>query len=121
MMNLPTLAETARLILLIGHLLSMAFVFGAALAGLSLKRVPKGLVHGALGALGFGILLVLLMEFAPTMAVNHMKVGIKLLIALAVAFFAWRAEDHREQPGARRDLTVVAALTGVNVAVAILF
>lgn len=107
-------------ILLVFHLLAMAYVFGGAIAGLSQKRVPKGLVHGALTALVLGIIMVVVREFQPEETVNHMKIGIKLVVALAVCFFAWRAEKRENPEAARPDLMTAAGLTAVNVAIAAL-
>ena len=96
----------------------MAFVFGGALAGLMARRVPRALTHGALTALIVGILMVMVRELQDGVAVNHMKIGIKLVISLAVCFFAYRAEKRDNPDAARPDLIAAASLTAVNVAIA---
>lgn len=105
-------------ILLVFHLLAMAYIFGGSIAGLALKRVPKGLTHGALTALAVGVLMVVVREFQDGVTVNHMKIGIKLIVTLAVCYFAWRAEKRENPEAARTDLIAAAGLTAANVAIA---
>ena len=112
--------DTLVNILLVFHLLAMAFVFGGAIYGLTQKRAPKALLHGALTALVVGLVMVLVREFQDGVTVNHMKIGIKLIVNLAVCFFAWRVDRRKDFAGARTDLIAVAGLTAANVAIAVL-
>lgn len=107
--------DILRIILVIIHLLSWALVLGLAVAGLSRRDVPKGVLHGALGAFVTGLLLVGVREMAD-MDVNHIKIGVKLLVALGVTVLAYLAE--KKEDGARW-LGPIAGLTALNVALAV--
>lgn len=97
------------------HFVSWALVLGFAVAGMRARTVPRGLMHSAAGALLTGLLIVGLREMGD-MPVNHLKVGVKLLLALVIAILAWRAE--KRQDGA--SLGPLAGLTLGNMAVAVL-
>ncbi|MDO5727337.1 MAG: hypothetical protein Q4Q03_05385 [Bowdeniella nasicola] len=110
--------NTVVTIVLIFHLLAMGYVFGGSLISLQLGKVTPGLIHGALSALGLGIVMVVMRELQADYVVDHLKIGIKLIIGLAVCFSVWYAQHHRERRSAA--LVTSAALVGVNVAVATL-
>ena len=97
------------------HLLSWALVLGLSVGFLRRREVPKGLMHGAIGALVTGLLIVGVREMGD-MDVNHVKVGIKLVIAAVVAFLAVRAE---RRGGGEKLLAPVAGLTVLNMAIAV--
>lgn len=79
--------------------------------------MPKGLLHGALGALLTGLLLVGVLEMGDG-DVNHMKIGIKLLIALVVTGMAfWGGRKDELKPGF---FGLIAGLVAANVAIAVL-
>ena len=110
--------DIVRSLLLIVHLLSWALVFGYALSALKTKEMPKGLLHGALGALLSGLLLVGVIEMGDG-DVNHMKIGIKLVVALVVSGLAIWGERRDEKLSAGF-FGGIAGLVVVNVAIAVL-
>lgn len=81
--------DLLRSLLIILHLLSWAFVFGASFAGMKQRAMPKGLTHGAASALLTGVLLVGVIEMGDLYDLNHMKIGIKLVLAILVTVFAF--------------------------------
>ena len=109
--------DILRSYLLILHLLSWAVVFGTALAGLRQRVMPAGLLHGALGALITGILLVGVLEMGDY-DVNHVKIAIKLVIALAITgmVFWGNRKDELDKPF----FGAIAGLVAANVAIAVL-
>lgn len=96
------------------HFLSWALVLGLSVAGLR-GGVPRGLMHAGLGALLTGVLLVGLREVNQA-EVDHVKIGIKLALALLVAVLAWRAEKAAD---GRKLLAPLAGLTTVTMGVAV--
>lgn len=107
-------------ILVVLHLLSWAIVLGGALVSLRDPKLPKGVFHGALMALLTGILLVGLYEMADIAAINHIKIGVKLILAGAVTALAAYGSSHQEKVS-RGFLGALAGLTAVNVAIAVLW
>lgn len=108
-------------IVLVIHLLGWALALGMAVAGLRGGFLPKGATHGVLTALVAGIVLVGLAEMDGG-DVNHIKIGVKLVIALAatvVAFLGDRA--RRDDVKGSPMIPTLAALVVVNVAVAVLW
>lgn len=81
--------EALRLVLLVLHLLGLATVVVGLLR--QLNRAEKGVdglvAHGATLQLVTGLLLVGVLE-ADDADVNHVKIGIKLVVALAVVGLA---------------------------------
>lgn len=109
--------DIVRSILIILHLLSWALVFGYAIASLRTKEMPKGLLHGALGALATGLLLVGVAEMNDY-DVNHMKIGIKLVVALVISGMAiWGGRQEKLSAGF---FGGIAALVAANVAIAVI-
>src|SRR5690625_147615 len=104
------------------HLLGWAIVLGGALANMRQPKLAPGVLHGALTALIAGIALVGLAEATSSGPdeINHMKIGIKLIIALVVAGMAiyGRRNDNIVSRGY---LGGIAALTVVNVALAVIW
>ncbi|CCH76448.1 conserved hypothetical protein [Nostocoides japonicum T1-X7] len=110
-------------ILLVLHLLGMA----AILAGWTAYRMGAGkalapLVWGARAQIVTGLLLVGLNE-ADDQAVNHAKIGVKLLVALGVVACAEiaNARGRREKGEVRTLVDAAGALTVVNVCIAVLW
>lgn|SRR5690625_1996674 len=101
------------------HLIGWAIVLGGALANMRTPKVISGMLHGVLTALVTGIVLVGLAEMGDG-EVNHLKIGIKLLVALiATALVIYgRRNDDRVTTGY---LGGIAGLVVVNVAIAVLW
>lgn len=79
----------------------------------------KGLVHAALTALALGIIMVGLREMQADYVVNHMKIGIKLVLALAVCFFSWRATRVTDRSAQRQSLIATLVLVAINTVIAV--
>ncbi|GAB2504930.1 hypothetical protein GCM10027063_50240 [Promicromonospora xylanilytica] len=103
------------------HFASWALVFGGSIASLRTKALYKGVSHGAMGAAAAGIIMVGIAEMGglwddggPSMA----KIGVKLVVALAVAVLAVLAVRKGEDvsPGLKGS---VLGLTLVNILVAV--
>ncbi|GAA4285062.1 hypothetical protein GCM10022261_25930 [Brevibacterium daeguense] len=80
--------EILREILLFLHLIGMAIIIGSYFAFIRTPRVAPGMLHGAYLQLATGLLLVAVLEMGDG-DVNHMKIGIKLLLAILTAVFAF--------------------------------
>lgn len=109
-------------IVLILHFIGLAGIIGGWLATIKAPYMAKGILHGAILQVVTGILLVGLREMQDDFDVNHMKIGIKLLVALVilvVAIIGVRMEARAQ--GSTRTLANVAGILGVvNVAIAVL-
>lgn len=105
----------------VAHLLGMAAIIGSAVF-VARGAVTPALVWGARAQLVTGILLVGLVQ-ANDEEVNNAKIGVKLLVAIAVAACAEiAAAKQRKGAGARPQLVhAAAALALLNVAVAVLW
>lgn len=108
-------------LLVLAHLLGMAAIIGSAVF-VARGSVTPALVWGARAQLLTGLLLVGLAE-AGDDPVNHAKVGIKLVVAIAVAACAEiAAAKERKGQGARPQLVNGAgALAVLNTAIAVLW
>jgi hypothetical protein len=103
------------------HFASWALVFGGSIASMRTKALYKGVSHGAMGAVVAGVIMVGIAEMGglwddggPSMA----KIGVKLVIALAVAVLAVLAVRKGENvsqglKGAVLGLTLVNILVAV--------
>lgn len=101
------------------HLIGWAMTFGGALANMRTPQISKGMLHGVLTAIVTGILLVGLAEMGD-FGVNHMKIGIKLIVALgAVAMVIMGQRDQKKVTTGY--LGGVAGLVVVNIAIAVLW
>ncbi|WP_209325427.1 hypothetical protein [Brevibacterium renqingii] len=80
--------EILREILLTLHLLGMAIIVGGYFTVIRSPRVMPGMLHGAYLQLVTGLLLMGLAEMGDG-DVNHMKLGIKLVMAILVTVFAF--------------------------------
>ena len=102
------------------HLLGMAAIIGSALF-VARGAVTPALVWGARAQLLTGILLVGLVQ-ANDEEVNNTKIGVKLLVAIAVAACAEIAAAKERKGEARPQLVNAAgALALLNVLVAVLW
>lgn len=110
--------NTLVALLLIFHLLAMGYTFGASLISLQTGKLTGHLTTGALVALGIGIVMVVLRELQPDYLVDHLKMGIKLVIGLAICYACWDAENNATRT--RPALLAASVLLAVNVAVATL-
>ncbi|HLS26813.1 MAG TPA: hypothetical protein VK063_13175 [Beutenbergiaceae bacterium] len=104
------------------HLLGWAIVLGGALANMRQPKLAPGVLHGALTALITGILLVGLAEATSggPEEINHMKIGIKLLVALVVTGLAIYGRRNTDVVS-RGYLGGIAGLVVVNVALAVIW
>lgn len=91
--------EILRDVLVFIHLLGMAIIIGAYFANMRAPRVVAGMLHGAYLQLATGLLLVAVLEFTEGVEVNHMKIGIKLLLAILVAVFAFLGRRREKRAG----------------------
>ena len=107
-------------IVLILHFIGLAGIIGGWLATIKAPHVNKAMLHGAILQVVTGLLLVGLREM-DDVDVNHMKIGIKLVIALVilvVAILGVRKEARAQ--GTTATLAHVAGALGiVNVAIAV--
>jgi hypothetical protein len=105
----------------VAHLLGMAAVIGSAVF-VARGRSTAALVWGARAQIVTGLILVGLAEMGDE-PVNHTKVGVKLVVAIAVAACAEiAAAKARRGEGERPQLVTAAGwLAVLNVAVAVLW
>ena len=107
-------------IVLILHFIGLAGIIGGWLATIKAPHVNKAILHGAILQVVTGLLLVGLREM-DDVDVNHMKIGIKVVIALVilvVAILGVRKEARAQ--GTTATLAHVAGALGiVNVAIAV--
>ncbi|MGP7959825.1 hypothetical protein ACTVCO_03305 [Sanguibacter sp. A247] len=104
-------------IVLILHLLSWAMILGGIVVSLKEPRLAKGTVHAALTALVTGLALVTIKEMGDG-GVDHMKIGIKLLVTIAVVVLTLMGEKKPERV-TKGYLGALLALVVLNVAIAI--
>jgi hypothetical protein len=108
-------------ILLVLHLVGWAIVLGGSLAGLRSVTLYQGTVHGILTALITGILMVGLASAGVAGGdPNNIKIGVKLVIALAVTGLVIYGSRNSEKV-TKGYLAAIAGLTVVNVAIAVLW
>lgn len=100
------------------HLIGWAMTLGGALATMRSPQITPGMLHGVLTALVTGILLVGLHEMNDG-AIDNIKIGVKLLVALAVTFMI--ILGRRKESVSTGYLGGVAGLVVVNVAIAVLW
>ncbi|KAA0919690.1 hypothetical protein [Dietzia sp. ANT_WB102] len=109
-------------IVLILHFVGLAGIIGGWLAVIKAPHVNKAILHGAILQVVTGLLLVGLREMQDGDPLNHMKIGIKLVVAiviLVVAIIGVRKEAKAQ--GSTATLANVAGALGVlNVAIAVL-
>ena len=101
------------------HILGAAIIVGLWFARIKNPTVLPGQFHGALLQLVTGLALVGVNE-AGDGDVNHLKVGIKLLIALVIAVLAFIGQRRykKDQPVSPVMAHGIGILTIINIAVA---
>ena len=108
-------------IVLILHFIGLAGIIGGWLATIKAPHMNKAILHGAILQVVTGLLLVGLREMQDV-DLNHMKIGIKLVVAvviLVVAVMGVRKEARAA--GSTGTLATIAGVLGVvNVALAVL-
>lgn len=106
-----------RTVLLVLHLVGMAAIIGPALEQLSarVKRMTGVMVWGARAQILTGLALVGV-AYASDYEPDHVKLAVKLVVALAIAGFA-EATRRRENPVTA--FWAVTVLTAANVIVAV--
>ncbi|MFC4554329.1 hypothetical protein [Georgenia faecalis] len=107
-------------VLVVLHLIGWAIVLGGTLTNLRPPRIAKGVLHGALTALVTGLLLVGLASGPLDYDLNHVKIGVKLVIAVVVTALVVVASRRKERVTTGM-VGSIAALTAVNVALAVLW
>ncbi|ACZ22730.1 hypothetical protein Sked_28280 [Sanguibacter keddieii DSM 10542] len=102
------------------HLVGWAIVLGGYIATVRQPGVYRGTFHGAATALVTGILLVGLAESVDSLGKDPsmVKIGIKLVVALAVTVLALVAKKKGDQvaPGVKH---AIGGLTLVNIVIAV--
>jgi hypothetical protein len=109
--------DTLYVALLFLHLVSWAIVLGAWIATIKKPGLYVGIPHAALSALVTGLLMVGIAEMGDG-DVNHMKIGIKLVINLAIVVLAFAAKKKGED-APRALITSIGALAVVNILIAL--
>ena len=102
------------------HFLGLASLLGGFLVQMSTspKVVNSAMVHGALTQLVTGLALVGLAEtLVEDEEVNHMKVGLKLLILLVITALAW--VNRRKASVPTGVWAAIGLLTTANVVIAV--
>lgn len=115
--------EIVKNVFVVLHILSFAVVFGATLAQLSnLKtntaQVTKGILHGALGLLVTGLVLVGML-YAIDVQPNNAKIGAKTLVLLLL--IALIIVNRKKKPVSGGVLGGILALSTLNVFFAVLW
>lgn len=110
--------EILRLILLFVHLIGFAALFGGAFTQIKGPRrvINPAMWHGALTMLATGLLLVAVREMGD-MGVNHIKIGIKLVVMIAVFCLVLFSRKKSELPAGL--FFGILGLTAVNAAIAV--
>ncbi|RLP82851.1 hypothetical protein D9V34_06240 [Mycetocola lacteus] len=114
--------EILRNVLLILHFVGLAAILGGAMTQIKAiktgtARLVPGILHGSWLQLVSGLGLVALAEMNADVTVDHMKVGIKLLILVAILLIA--LINKKKEPLAGWVIPTVAGLTVVNIIVAV--
>lgn len=120
--RLPLMSFVYALIVAI-HLLGMAAIVGAFFVVLRAPRFVPAFLYGAITQLVSGLVLVGLRESNAVPGeepLNHLKIGVKLLIALVIAAIAWMERGNRETAKTGM-IHAIGGLAVVNVLVAVLW
>ncbi|MBF0673539.1 MAG: hypothetical protein IR160_13240 [Salinibacterium sp.] len=113
--------DLARNVLVILHFIGLASLLGGFLTQMSAFKtksvvINPAILHGALTQLVTGLLLVTVAEMGEG-DVNHMKIGIKLAVAIAIYVIA--LVNRKKKPVSSAVLGIIGTLTLVNVVVAV--
>lgn len=114
--------DIAIKIVLILHFIGLAGIIGGWVATVKAPQVNKAILHGSIIQVVTGILLVGLREMQDEVEINHMKIGIKLAIALVIMVVAIvGTKKENKVPGSSGTLAMTAGILAiVNVAIAVL-
>lgn len=114
--------DIAIKLVLILHFIGLAGIIGGWVATVKAPQVNKAILHGSIIQVVTGIVLVGLREMQDEVEINHMKIGIKLLIALVIMVVAIvGTKKEAKVPGSSGALAVTAGILAiVNVAIAVL-
>ncbi len=106
--------------LVVLHFIGLAALLGGFLVQLSTspKVVNAAMFHGALTQLVTGLALVGIAEAALDADVDHMKVGIKLLILLVITGLVWA--NRKKEAVSTGIWAAIGGLTIANVVIAVL-
>lgn len=94
--------EILREVLLTLHLIGMAIIVGGYFTVIRAPRVLPGMLHASYLQLVTGLLLVGLAEMGDGQ-VDHMKIGIKLVVAILVTVFAFIGNRQQKRYAAGLD------------------
>lgn len=114
--------DIAIKLVLILHFIGLAGIIGGWIATVKAPQVNKAILHGSILQVVTGIVLVGLREMEGDVDMNHMKVGIKLIIALVIMVVAIiGTKREAKAPGSTGSLAMTAGILAiVNVAIAVL-
>ena len=110
--------EILKGVLVVIHLIGWALVLGGVVTRMRKPEITSGVWHGILTALVTGILIVGVSEMGDA-DVNHIKIGVKLIVALVVGFLIWRG--RKQESVTTGYLGAIAGLTVLNIAIAVLW
>lgn len=112
--------DIAIKIVLVLHLIGLAGIIGGWIATVKAPAVNKAILHGSILQVVTGLLLVGLQEMNDG-EVNHMKIGIKLVIAIIILVLAIvGTKKESKAPGTTGNLALAAGLLAiVNVIIAV--
>ena len=112
--------EIAIKIVLILHFIGLAGIIGGWAATMKAPAMNKAILHGSIVQVVTGILLVGLNE-ANDADLNHMKIGIKLLVAVVILVLAIvGTRKEAKAPGTSGSLATAAGLLAIlNVIIAV--
>ncbi|GAA4515681.1 hypothetical protein [Brevibacterium yomogidense] len=118
--------EILRLVLVLLHLIGMAIIIGGYFTNIKAPKLSPGMLHGAYLQLVTGLLLTGLAEamVADDAAVNHVKIGVKLVLAIAVTVFAFigkRKEKAAPDQGASAGMSHAAGITALVAVIVAVF
>ena len=108
-----------RDVLLFLHFIGLAALFGGLFVQVKAhpRVVNNAMFHGILTQLVTGLLLVGVLEGMPDEDVNHVKIGVKLVVALVIAVLVW---VNRKKPSLPDGLYFgLMGLTVLNIGVAV--
>lgn len=113
--------DIAIKLVLILHFIGLAGIIGGWIATVKAPQVNKAILHGSILQVVTGLLLVGFNEMNDA-DVNHMKIGIKLVLAIVILVVAIiGTKKEAKAPGTSGSLATVAGLLAiVNVVIAVL-
>lgn len=113
-------------LVVVAHLIGMAAIVGGYFATRSTRRIGAPIVWGARAQLVTGLILAVIAEMDRNDPPNHAKLGVKLLVAIAVVACAELANARQRKQGPSGEgagslLDAAAWLAVLNVAIAALW